>query len=1140
MNSKAALLDMIRAQPFFHELRKFRLERGGRGWIRSGRPLLIAALASDPKLAEVGTRPILILTDKPSTANLIADELQFWVESRPVQIFPAPDPLFYEPGAWGPEIRAERIRVLTSLAKRALPGGLKGEAAPLIVAPLRAVMTRTIDRKAFLKATKILRVSQQASPTALARRWRETGYAGGEIVREQGSFSLRGGLLDVWPYTEKSPVRLDFFGDELETMYIFDAATQRNTSRAERLLVPPAREVFTPALADGTFADIETDEFMIPLRNRIQACLLDYLPSNTLIVFDDELRIMDQADDIEEQAERQRGVSVFDHLLPEDFPQPYVSMSELRDRMESFELLNLGARGETEDDNAANFSDFEPAERFGGKLSDMVQAAFQSEAAGVPVTIVSRQSARLQKMIDAALLVEEELKPPVVLNGTLREGFRLIGENGEARAQLWSDQEIFGWERPVPRRKTQRAVETSENGIDEFRPGDWLVHIDYGIGQYAGIVTRSIDGSSKEFLKILYAAGDELYVPVHQADRVTNYIGPDLSEPVPTRLGTTEWLNVRQHVKEKVVEVAEDLIELYAKRQVVDGYAFPEDSPWQQDLEGAFPYFETEDQKKAIDAVKADMERPRPMDRLICGDVGFGKTEVALRAAFKAATAGKQVAILAPTTVLAQQHYETFSQRFAPFPVTVEMLSRFRTASEQRRILADLADGKIDVIIGTHRLVSADVRFKDLGLVVIDEEQRFGVAQKEYLKKLRTKVDVLTMSATPIPRTLYMALTGARDISSITTPPDDRVAVITHVGPYSEKLVRQAILRELERDGQIFYLHNRVQSIYVVKQQLEALVPQARIGVGHGQLPEKELSAVMDAFYRHEIDILLSTSIIESGLDVPNANTLIADHADALGLAQLYQIRGRVGRSTQRAYAYFFRNTKSTPEGIERLDVIAENTQLGAGYSIAMRDLEMRGAGELLGHKQSGAIAAIGFNLYTRMLAQAVRTVKEIRGVEIPDEDIAVTREMGLLFDPITVELPLDIGIPESYVAERTTRIKLYRRIAAVHDSMKLETLRDEFTDRFGPLPEPLGNLFYQIQLKILAERIGLSAVVKEAAAIVLRYPPLPGNVETRGLEDVGPGIRAGKNAYWLTGLDFETDDWREAVLARMERVAKM
>lgn len=1144
------ILETIRSTRFFREFTDDLLsdtgtgqsEPDGAGLLRAGRTPFTAAVASSTK------RPIVYLTDKPSVANLVYDELGFWNSGRGVDLFPAPDPLFYEPGTWDLSIRADRIRVLTMLAKMAMPGGGSDPMGlPVIVVPLRAFMTRTIDKRSFVRSMRILRVNQVVQPATLVRLWTEIGYLGGEIVFEPGRFSLRGGLLDVWPYTEAAPIRIDFFGDEIDNMYTFDPATQRNIGKIDRVLIPPAREVFQPADKDGTFNERILNEFHIPLFTETEACLVDYLPDDTIVLMDDESRLMDQGNDIEEQAERLRAQSIADGILPDDFPLPYVSVSEIRDRLDSFTLRNLGRDmiieafddfGDGIDLAGTGRTLFTPADRYSGRLTEMITDLYEKIHDGEAVTIVSRQSARIKKLVELSTFYEKDGVNPAILGGTLHEGF-VLDRGDEPALHLFTDQEIFGWERPAPRRKTYQATEVSESGIEDFKQGDWVVHIDYGIGQYDGVVTRTIDGISKEFLKLLYAAGDELYVPVHQADRVTNYIGPDSRDPQPTRLGTAEWLNVKSHVREKVVELAMDLLDLYAKRQVVEGYAFPEDSPWQQDLEGAFPYFETEDQKHAIAAVKADMERQRPMDRLVCGDVGFGKTEVALRAAFKAATAGKQVAILVPTTVLAQQHYETFAQRFAPFPVSVEMLSRFRNPKQQKQIIADLKDGKIDVIIGTHRLISADVKFKQLGLVVIDEEQRFGVAQKEFLKKVRTEVDVLTMSATPIPRTLYMALTGVRDISSINTPPDDRVPVVTHVGPYSEKLVRQAILRELERDGQVFYVHNRVQSIYAVQKQLQKLVPEARIGVGHGQMSEKELSSVMDAFYRHDIDVLLSTSIIESGLDVPNANTLIADHADHLGLAQLYQIRGRVGRSTQRAYAYFFRTTKSTPEGLERLEVIAENAQLGSGYSIAMRDLEMRGAGEILGNKQSGSIASVGFNLYTKMLAQAVRTVKDVKGIEISDEDIGITREMGLLFDPITVELPLDIGIPESYVSDRTVRIKLYRRIAAIHTRDKLDAIQSEFEDRFGPIPDSLANLFYQIEVKILAEEMNLTAVIKEGNSIVLRYPALPKGVESRGLEDMGSGIRAGKNAYWLTGLDFANDDWRESVLARMERILR-
>jgi transcription-repair coupling factor (superfamily II helicase) len=656
-----------------------------------------------------------------------------------------------------------------------------------------------------------------------------------------------------------------------------------------------------------------------------------------------------------------------------------------------------------------------------------------------------------------------------------------------------------------------------------LQTGDYVVHVDHGIGRFAGLIQRQMDGHEREYLSVEYDRDDILYVPVHQADRLTRYVGADGGKPSLDNLGGQAWAETKSKVKEAVQKVAEDLLDLYARRQVVEGYAFAEDTQWQKELEDSFPYVETEDQKRAIADIKRDMERARPMDRLLCGDVGYGKTEVALRAAFKAVMNGRQVAILVPTTVLAQQHFETFSQRLAAFPVKVEMLSRFRTPREQTEILYKLALGELDIIIGTHRLISPDVSFKDLGLVVIDEEQRFGVTHKEHLKKLRTEVDVLTLTATPIPRTLYMALTGVRDISNLNTPPEERLPIVTHVGPYSPRLVRQAILRELERGGQIFFVHNRVQTIEAMKAHLQKLVPEASIDIGHGQMAEGQLSAVMHRFNIGEIDILLSTTIIESGLDIPNANTLIVDRADTFGLAQLYQLRGRVGRGAMRAYAYFFRHNKMSPtqDGQQRLEVIAENTQLGAGYSIAMRDLEIRGAGELLGTRQHGYIQSVGFHLYTRMLSDAVRRIRIIMKDNL-NMDISSSFNLQLstfnlpLSMPVNVELPLAVGIPATYISDADLRLRLYRRLADLRDETELDALGSEFRDRFGPMPEMVQNLLYQIRVKLRAEKAGLASVNWESGQILLRYPVSSNNVEEKRLPDLPNGIRGGKSAYWI------------------------
>jgi transcription-repair coupling factor (superfamily II helicase) len=588
-------------------------------------------------------------------------------------------------------------------------------------------------------------------------------------------------------------------------------------------------------------------------------------------------------------------------------------------------------------------------------------------------------------------------------------------------------------------------------------------------------------------------------------------------------LGSTRWRRVKGRVKEEVREVAEDLLTLYARREKAAGYAFAEDTIWQRELEASFPYIETEDQLRVLQQVKRDMEAPEPMDRLICGDVGYGKTEIAVRAAFKAVMDGKQVAVLVPTTVLAQQHFDTFSERMGAFPVEIRMLSRFRTARQQQTILRELLAGKADIVIGTHRLLSSDVVFDDLGLLVVDEEQRFGVSHKEKIKQLRANIDVLTLTATPIPRTMYMALTGVRDISRLDTPPEERLPVVTHVGRYDPDLIKKAVWRELERGGQVFFVHNRVRTIQAVRNHLSRLVPEARIGVAHGQMPEKQLAERMREFSRSEVDILLSTSIIESGLDIPNANTLIVDRADMFGLAQLHQLRGRVGRGAQRAYAYFFQQRGASPtrEGRLRLETIADYAQLGAGYSVAMRDLEIRGAGEILGTRQSGHISAVGFHLYTRLLANAVDQVRAEDDLGRVEVDFQPYR------DPVRIDLPLPTGIPESYIPDQSMRLSLYRRMSEIEELEEVAPLREEFEDRFGPVPTAVEHLFIQLQIKTLARQAGIESVTQRRGQLVLNYPEgaaLPQRWE------VGYKTRFGESSLWLD-LSLEDPNWSETLL---------
>ena len=865
------------------------------------------------------------------------------------------------------------------------------------------------------------------------------------------------------------------------------------------------------------------NEFSIPLLYPFAASLLDYLPKKSLVVFDDRELIRTIANEIEEQAVRFRMDSIKEAIITPDFPLPYISWSEMEDIFTSQKWIDFGFSLSEEVPLFDNM--FVPGERFGGRIKTFLEYLDQKCSAGIQTMIVSRQLNRIKSLWSEQNCLGSK---PVFTEGSLSEGWILKGLDGEEKSLLITDSEIFGWDRPQPRKRPRPIVQSPETDYSDLQIGDWVVHVDFGIGKFVGLVQRYLEGMEREFLCVEYAGTDQLFVPIHQADRLSRYVGSDGSAPSPTRLGTQEWVNAKSRVSEAVQEIAEELLELYARRRVAVGTKFSSDTVWQQELEASFPYIETEDQKKAITEVKQDMESERPMDRLLCGDVGYGKTEVALRAAFKAVLDGKQVAILVPTTVLAQQHYDTFRERLTPFPVNVEMLSRFRSHKEQDEIVLKMALGEIDIVIGTHRLLSKDIAFKDIGLVIVDEEQRFGVSHKEFFKRLRTELDVLTLTATPIPRTLYMALTGVRDISIINTPPAERQPIVTHIGPYSQSLVRQAILRELDRGGQVFFVHNRVQTINAMKSHLNKLVPEARVGIGHGQLNEGELSRVMQTFTNGDIDVLLCTSIIESGLDIPNANTLIVDRGDAFGLAQLYQLRGRVGRGAQRAYAYFFRHRKRQPtiDGQERLETIAEYTQLGSGYSIAMRDLEMRGAGELLGTKQHGAIASVGFHLYTRLLAQAVKRIKT-NDSEIPDSELRLIRNIRM---PVAVELPMMIGLPVDYITDQRMRLSLYRRIAEIETSGALDALNNEFEDRFGSMPEEVKNLIFQIKVKILAEQAGLASVSTETDQIVLRYPPQNEKMTLKELYLPGNNVRSGKNSYWFAYRKFG-DGWQDFLL---------
>ncbi len=1099
------------------------------GVIGAARPLLLAALADDLNV------PIIILTSSVKRAYNIAEQLPVWTDRR-VYNFTEPTSQFYERVPWVESAIQGRLETLAAL--------LAEDSEPmLVVASARALMQRTIPANQFRHRIIGLERDQRHTIDHLVRAWVNLGYEPAPIVVEPGTFSRRGGVLDIWPLGLPQPVRVDFFDDEIESLRYFDPSTQRSGEATDSVQIIPAREAlpeeggriaahladyFTalpPAEDDMTTPAADADmlgtvfpylEFYLPYMVSNPVSLLDYAPLDALIVLEDDFEAA--VDDIQENAEHNRQEA--GKSLPLDYPRPYIDRDTLTADLSQRRVLRV-----------QHGSDhlFAPGERFGGQIRPMLTAMRQKQRQGSQIVVVTEQANRLRQLWyeqDTSAfvpLVDDVTEPPeslVFIQGTLHEGWSLDG-----RLELVTDAEIFGWNRPEPRRrKATKRSRPPESDYADWREGDYVVHVDYGVGRFQGMRHRTVDGNEREYLVIEYAENGMLFVPIHQADRLTRYIGADDTPPRLSALGKPEWTRIKSRTQKAVQEEARELLELYATRAQTTGFAYAPDNPWQHELEASFPYVETEDQLRAVREVKRDMESPHPMDRLICGDVGYGKTEVALRAAFKAVTDGKQVALLVPTTVLASQHYETFNSRLAPFPIKVEMLSRFRTREQQSRVLPRVASGEIDILIGTHRILSQDITFKELGLVIVDEEQRFGVKQKEHFKKLRNQVDVLALTATPIPRTLYMSLISVRDISTIQTPPEERLPVITHVGRFDEKLVRQAILREMERGGQVFFVHNRIRTIDTLYERLAEIVPEARIVVGHGRMNERQLEAVMTDFTHGHYDILLSTAIIESGIDIPNANTLIVDRADWFGMAQLYQLRGRVGRSAQQAYAYFFHPKKQTDDSRLRLDTLAEHTALGTGFQIAMRDLEIRGAGDILSTRQTGHVTAVGLHLYTQLLTQAIK-----------QQQNGAKTGPSVASSGIVIDLPVAAYLPEDWIPEIALRLQIYRRIAGLTDVAQVDTMRSELHDRFGQLPIAVEGLLYQIEVKLLAQQANATHVMVERGQAQIRLPYL-GEVDREALAfELGEHVAVSRTAV---SFPLSEDIWRMRLLDILRALA--
>jgi transcription-repair coupling factor (superfamily II helicase) len=1179
--------------------------------LSAARPAFVAALA-----IQLATPIVYVVTNSDAANRAYADICQ-WLDPRAVLLFPAGDALPYEQMSPAAGVAAGRLNVIRRLTefdhrppttdhKQSISvseSSVVGRRSSIvIVTSVKALIQPTLSQDEWRAVSVTLRQGEEHNPDDLIERWIAMGYRSAPTVEEPGEINRRGGIIDIFPPGDELPLRIEFFGDEIDSMRRFDVVTQRSQERLRETIVgpphetplwekepalerlrsvsvaqlrPEARDEWNAALDRLAQGDgFESRSFFAPFYREQghMPTLFEHLPPGAPLMFSEQILLAQHAVELHQQTEDRRCTHIENGELPLAYPRPYLLWDDLLRRAGEQTLVDLSnnepGESATDQEGRAQFVSFSthltpprftPAELFGGQLKRLVEDIIERLCAGERVVAVTPQAARLQELVEEALQgtgnreqgTETSSRPltpdprPLMVHGSLDQGWH----SPDLNATLYSDAEIFGWRqrRPVSERTRSRDRSAEERAafLRGLKVGDYVVHIEHGIAQYDGLVRRSVGGIDRDYLNLRYTEGDRLYVPVDQIDRVSRYIGSGEGAPQLTRLGTQEWERAKRKARAAVQDLAEDLLQLYAQRQLSEGHAFSPDNDWQRDLEASFAYIETDDQLRAIAAVKHDMELIQPMDRLICGDVGFGKTEVALRAAFKAVQDGKQVAILVPTTVLAQQHYDTFSRRMAAYPIKIQMISRMRSAQEQAQIVNQVARGEIDIIIGTHRLLSKDIHFKDLGLLVVDEEQRFGVRHKERIKQLRANVDVLTLTATPIPRTLHMALAGIRDMSVIDTPPEDRLPIKTYVLPSDDKLIREAVVRELDRGGQVFYVHNRVHSIYYVADRLKRLAPEADIIVGHGQLEERQLERVMLDFFSGKADVLVCTTIIESGLDVSNANTIIIDDAINYGLAQLYQLRGRVGRSAQRAYAYLFypSDRRMTAEAQERLLAIQEATELGAGLRIAMRDLEIRGAGNLLGAEQSGHIAAVGFDLYTRLLNQAVQTLKaqfaasrpmtkdegrrtEDGGRRTEDEgrgtkDGGQPMENGrrpangeasssahpgsrapaqkgpkvkvdekVLVGPlVTLDLPLDAYIPPEYIADDQVRLSVYQRLAEAHTTAAVRDLRQELRDRFGEPPEPAECLLTWLQIKALALQASVTSIVTTDEEFIVRLP---------------------------------------------------
>jgi transcription-repair coupling factor (superfamily II helicase) len=1036
-------------------------------------------------LASNNEHPVLLLAASEGEAERYARDAGTFTD-EPVVHLPSRGVAYGDVFDPPPTRVGRRQRALWSLAS-----------ARLVVAGPLAMMERTP-----LYEPLELSGGVEVDLDAALGRLVELGYERVDRVSRHGEFAVRGGILDVFPSTRRSPVRLEWWGDEVDSVRAISLATQRVVRELEAVTVYAAREADLASLAATS-----EEEFPEEARRGVRVAGLDSLLLNL--------------DPVSPRALLPGGVEVWREESQEDLPEVEGLVPGLYDREVPDPDVSFTS-GEAEEVVSAP-----PVAVFANTLREAARRLDALVEGGLAVFIACSSVGEAKRTVYAfgeinrpvreVPRVDAGLMPGLyAMPGEVEEGFT-YPEGGVAVVRRDA---LFGRRREGRRRQAPGRTLAS---FADLKVGDLVVHATQGIGRFEGLVAKEVLGATRDYMQVSYRGGDTLFVPYEQMELLHKYIGGEGTRL--DRLGGATWAQVTDRVRGRVKALAGELLRLHAARASAPGFAFPEDGEWERELEEDFPYQETTDQEAAIAAVKADMQRPHPMDRLVCGDVGFGKTEVAMRAAFKAALAGKQTMMLAPTTILVQQHERTFKERLGAFAVRVESLSRFTAPAERKRILADFADGEVDVLVGTHALLGAEVRPKDLGLVVVDEEQRFGVKHKERIREYKTSVDVLTLTATPIPRTMQMGLASLRDISVIETPPVGRRSILTHVGPYEENLVRRAIEREVARGGQVFFVHNRIETIDEVTERLRSLAPGVRFVTAHGRLPERALEDVMRAFLEREADVLVTTTIVESGLDVATANTLIVDRADAMGLAQLYQLRGRIGRSTQQAYAYLFAPLGATVESQKRLEALMDFTELGSGFAIAMRDLEIRGAGNLLGAEQSGHIAAVGFEMYLRLLEEAVALAKG----ESPER-----REER----PVIVELPVDAYLPPGYVMDEIERVDLYRRASGASSLAGVDDLAEEMTDRFGGLPEPARNLLGLSRIKLLARQAGASSVTYRTGSLTF-FGVTASLAEQARLRQETRGVVVGREGrVTVRGSSLEPLALAEAALRALEQPA--